>query len=194
MLSIPTFGWAQDRQWKPEVSASIGLGHVFRFEDETFGNPLNAGASVAVAHRSGLVIELEVDRVFGLEPKPAPCGLVNNTCIGNGRYGPREATVASLGVHYRFRGARVQPFLFAGLGALWTTSVHTTTYASTSPAVMVEREARDRGVGPDLGAGLRFLLWPQATISPEIRWLDASLLSRENLAITRLGIRATHSW
>ena len=81
------------------------------FDDETFGNPLDASAAVAIAHRSGLVIELQVDRVFGLEPKSAPCGLVNNTCIGDGRYGPREATVASLGVHYRFSGDRAQPFL-----------------------------------------------------------------------------------
>ena len=103
-LSIPTLGWGQDGRWTPEVSASVGLGHVFRFDDETFGDRLNAGVAVAIAHRSGLVIELDVERVFGLEPKPAPCGLVNNTCIGNGRYGPRQATVASLAINYRFKG------------------------------------------------------------------------------------------
>lgn len=191
---VPTLGWAQGNPWTPEVSASVGLGHVFRFDDETFGDRLNAGAAVAIAHRSGLVIELEVDRMFGLDPKPAPCGLVNNTCTGGGRYGPRKAAVVALGVHYRFRGARFQPFLFAGVGALWTTSLHTTTYAGTNPAVMVESESRDRGFGPDLGAGLRIVLSPHLAISPEVRWLAASLLSRENLAITRLGMRATYSW
>jgi len=35
--------------------------------------------------------------------------LVNNTCIGDGRYGPREAAVASLGIHDRFRGNRIRP-------------------------------------------------------------------------------------
>ena len=193
-LAFPTVAWTQDRPWTPEISAGVGIGHVFRFDDETFGNPLDASAAVAIAHRSGLVIELQVDRVFGLEPKSAPCGLVNNTCIGDGRYGPREAAVASLGVHYRFSGDRVQPFLFAGLGILWTASLHTITYPNTSPAVMVEGESRDRGFGPDLGAGLRMVLSPHSAISSEIRWLDASLLSRENLAITRLGIRATYSW
>ena len=59
---------------------------------------------------------------------------------------------------------------------------------------MVESESRDRGFGPDLGAGLRIVLSPHVVISPEIRWLDASLVSRENLAITRLGIRTTYSW
>lgn len=194
MLSLPTLGWAQDDRWTPEISVSAGLGHVFRFDDETFGNPLNVGAAVAVAHRSGLVFELEVDRVFGLEPKPAPCGLVNNTCVGDGRYGPHEATVASLGVHYRFRGDRIQPFLSAGIGILWTASLHTTTYTSTRPAVMVESASHDRGFGPDVGAGVRIVLSPQVAISPEIRWLDASLLSRENLAVTRLAIRTTYSW
>src|SRR5262245_41695845 len=194
-LSVATLVRAQGRQWTPEVSASIGLGHVFRFDDETFGDRLNAGGGVAIAHRSGLVIEFEVDRVFGLEPKPAPCGLVNNTCIGNGRYGPREATVTSLGVHYRLRGGdRLQPFVYAGVGGLWTASVGTTTYANTSPAVMVESESRDRGFGPDLGAGVRWVLSPHAAIMPEIRWLDASLLSSENLAVTRLGIRTSYSW
>src|SRR5262245_22554986 len=193
-LSIPTLGWGQDRQWSPEVSASVGLGHVFRFDDETFGDRLNAGAAVALAHRSGPAIELEVDHVFGLEPKPAPCGLVNNTCIGSGRYGPREATVTSLVVHYRFKGDRIQPFVFGGLGVFWTASLHTITYSSTTPAVMTERASRDRGFGPDLGAGLRVRLSPHVTFGPEIRWLDASLLSRENLAITRLGIRTAYSW
>jgi hypothetical protein len=194
MLSLPALGWGQDRRWTPEVSASVGLGHVFRFDDEAFGDPLNAGVTVAIAHRAGLVIELNAERVFGLDPKPAPCGLVNNTCIGSGRYGPRQATVASLAVHYRFKGTRVQPFLIAGVGMLRTESVHTTTFASTNPAMMVESESRDRGFGPDLGAGLRLILSPHVMISPEIRWLDASLLSRENLAITRLGIRTTYSW
>ena len=161
---------------------------------ETFGDRLNAGVAVAIAHRAGLVIELDAERVFGLDPKPAPCGLVNNTCRGSGRYGPRQATVASLAVHYRFKGTRVQPFLVAGIGMLRTASLHTTMHTSTSPAVMVESESRDRGFGPDLGAGLRLMLAPHVVISPEIRWLDASLLSRENLAITRLGIRTTYSW
>lgn len=149
---------------------------------------------MAIAHRSGLVIEFEADRTFGLEPKPAPCGLVNNTCVGGGRYGPRQATVASFGVHYRFRGNRVQPFLFAGVGTLRTTSFETITYTSTNPAVMVERESRDRGFGPDLGGGVRIVLSPHLAISPEIRWLDASLMSRENLAITRLGIPTAYAW
>jgi opacity protein-like surface antigen len=193
-LGIPAIGWAQDQRWTPEISAAVGFGHVFRFDDETFGDPLNAGAAVAIAHRSGWAFELEADRVFGLEPKLAPCGLVDNTCMGSGRYGPREATVASLGIQYRFRGGRVQPFLFAGVGVLWTASLQTTTYASSNPAVVVESETRDHGFGPDLGAGLRIALSPHVAISPEIRWLDASLLSRENLAITRLGIRATYRW
>jgi hypothetical protein len=193
VLSLPALGWGQDR-WTPEVSASVGLGHVFRFDDETFGDRLNAGAAVGIAHRSGLVLEFDAERVFGLDAKPAPCGLVNNTCTGAGRYGPRQATVASLAVHYRFKGTRVQPFLVAGVGMLRTASLHTTTYASTSPAVMVESESRDRGFGPDLGAGLRWMLSPHVVISPEIRWLEASWLSRENLAVTRLGIRTTYSW
>jgi opacity protein-like surface antigen len=193
-LSLATPGRAQDDRWAGEISAGIGIGHVFRFNDEGFGDPLTAGAAVSMAHRSGIVLELTLERVFGLEPRLAPCGLVNQACVGDGRYGPRGAAVASLGMHYRFRHGRIQPFLFAGIGALWTTSLHTTTYASSNPAVMVESESRDRGFGPDLGAGLRIRLSPHVAISPEVRWLDAPLLSRENLAITRLGVWTTYFW
>lgn len=193
-LLIPTLGSGQDRRWAPEASASVGLGHVFRFDDETFGDRLNVGAAITVAHQSGLALEFGTERVLGLTPKPAPCGLVNNTCIGDGRYGPRQALVASLVVGYRFGHRRVQPFVVGGIGMLWTASLQTTTYASTKPAVMVERESRDRGVGPDLGAGVRMMVSRRIAISPEIRWLDASWLSRENLAITRLGVRSTYSW
>ena len=126
-LLIPALGWGQDHGWTPEVSASVGLGHVFRFDDETFGDRPDAGVAIAITLRSGLVVELAVDRVLGLEPKIAPCGLVDKTCVGNGRYGPYEATAASLGVQYRFRGRRMQPFVFAGLGVLWPASYHTTT-------------------------------------------------------------------
>jgi opacity protein-like surface antigen len=195
LLCLPALGWAQPDRWSPEISAGIGLGHVFRFEDQTFGNPLNAGAAVSIAHRSGVVVEFEVDRVFGLEPRPAPCGLVNQACVGDGRYGPREAAIASFVVHYRFkRNHRVQPFLIAGIGVLWTSSLHTTTYVNVNPAVMVESESRDRGVGPDLGAGLRIKLSSHLAISPEVRWLEGAWLSRENLAVTRLGIWTTYFW
>ena len=193
-LCFLALGWAQDKRWTPEISASVGLGHVFRFSDETFGDRPNAGAAVAIAHRSGLVVELAFDRVLGLEPKAAPCGLVDNTCIGDGRYGPRAATVTSLGMHYRFRSDRIQPYVFAGIGVLSTTSLHVITYASTKPAVMVSSESRDRGIGPDFGAGVRIRCSPRLAISPEIRWLDASALSPENLAVTRLGVRAAYVW
>jgi hypothetical protein len=69
MLSIPALGWGQDRRWTPEVSASVGLGRLFRFDDETFGDRLNAGVAVAIAHRAGLVIELDAERVFGLDER-----------------------------------------------------------------------------------------------------------------------------
>ena len=51
-LYFPALGWAQDDRWSPEISAGVGLGHVFRFSDETFGDRLNAGAAASIAHRS----------------------------------------------------------------------------------------------------------------------------------------------
>ncbi len=184
----------RDRGWTTEVSATVGAGHVFRFDDEGFGTPFNAGAAIGVAHRTGFLVEFGVEQVFGLEAKPAPCGLVDNTCTGGGRYGPYEAAVAAVTVQYRFRGHRVQPFVLAGIGKLATSSFHTTTYAATRPAVMVESASSDSGFGPDLGGGLRLNVTRFLAVSPEVRWLDASLRSRENLAVARFGIRTTLTW
>lgn len=184
---------AQDN-WSTSGSIAYGLGHVFRWEDQAYGNPPAAGAGIAIAHVSGWAFELAADRVFGLEPHQQPCGVVNLTCVGSGRYGPIEVAVTSMNVQYRFKHrARVQPYLVGGLGVLWTRSLHTITQAEGSYATISEFETRDRGFGPDLGAGLRVLFGRGFAVSPEVRWLDAPWLSRANLAVTRLMLRVDYT-
>jgi hypothetical protein len=87
----------------------------------------------------------------------------------------------------------VQPYLVAGLGVLWSRSLHTVTQAQGRTATISEFETRDRGFGPDLGAGLRVALGRGFTVSPEVRWLDAPWLSRANLAVTRLMLRVDYT-
>lgn len=190
---VPSVASAQDN-WSTSASIAYGLGHVFRWEDQTFGDPPAAGAAIAIAHASGWAFEIAADRVFGLEPHQQPCGLVNVTCVGSGRYGPFATAVTSLSVQYRFhRRARVQPYLVGGLGVLWSRSLHTVTQALGSHATISEFETRDRGFGPDLGAGLRVPLSRGIAVSPEVRWLDAPWLSRANLAVTRLMLRVDYT-
>jgi len=185
---------AQSRPWTPEVSFGAGTGYVFRYSDEGFGNHWNAGGGAALVHRSGFAIEFEADRTFGVEPKPAPCGIVGVTCVGDARYGPTSAAVTSVGIQYRLKGERVRPYFTAALGVLWTTSLSTITRVAGSVATTTEFASSDHGFGPDLGAGVRIALTKGLAISPEVRWLDAPWLSRQNLAVTRLTVRTSYGW
>lgn len=194
VLACPAAAGAQTADWSPEVSMAAGLGHVFRFSDQTFGDRANIGGGVAIVHASRIALALEVDRTLGLRPRQAPCGIVGVVCAGIGHDGPRSALVTSLTFHYRFGQGRIQPYVLGGLGVLWSSSLHSLTQVRGSQAIVTESESRDRGFGPDLGAGLRIALGGRASVAPEIRWLDAPWLSRENLAVTRILLRASYAW
>ena len=193
LVFAPSLTAAQTASWTPELSGSAGLGHVFRWDDQSFGNRANVGGGVAVSHPSGWAIEIAGDRTAGLEPPLVPCGIANVTCVGVGHDGPRSIAVASLTVHYRLRAGRVQPYVFGGLGMMWSRSVHSVTHVQGPIATISESESSDRGFGPDLGAGLRVAIGRGVSISPEVRWLEASWRSRQNLAVTRLQLRVTYS-
>ncbi len=194
-LLVPRASWAQSPPLIiAELSAGVGLGHVFRFDDQTFGDRLNLGGSVAVVDGSGFAFELEANTTRELSPIPAPCGIVGVTCVGVGHDGPRSIMSISANLQYRFRSRRLQPYVLAGLGVMRSTSVHSTTRVMGSQAIVTEEESRDTGFGPDLGAGLRIPISRSLSINPEIRWLEASVLSRENLAVTRLTLRVAYSF
>jgi opacity protein-like surface antigen len=194
-LLMPGASWAQSPpSLTPELSASVGLGHVFRFEDQTFGDRLNLGGSVAVVHRAGWAFELEANKTRELSPIPAPCGVVGVTCVGIGHDGPRSVMSLSANLQYRFRNRRLQPYLLAGVGVMRSRSLHSTTRVMGSQAIVSEEESRDTGFGPDLGAGLRLPMTRSLSINPEIRWLEAGALSRENLAVTRLTLRVAYGF
>jgi hypothetical protein len=78
---------------------------------------------------------------------------------------------------------------------MWSRSLHSETRVTApSIAVITEHESRDRGFGPELGAGVRLPVTPHLAVSPEVRWLDAPWLSFQNLAVTRLSVRGSYSW
>jgi hypothetical protein len=191
-LVLPSFARAQAAGWTPEVSIGAGLAHVFRWQDQTYGNATNVGGGVAFAHSSGWAIEVHGDRTFGLEPLPAPCGL-NVTCVGEAHYGPTAMSVASINARYRFKGRRLEPYLIGGLGLLFSRSLHSVTHVQGPIAIMTETQSRDSGVGPELGAGLRLPLARGWSLNGELRWLDAPWLSRQNLGITRITAHVTYS-
>lgn len=195
-LALPALAGAQDAPaaWTPEVSIAAGLGHVFRWEDQTFGDRPAAGGGLAVAHRSGWVVQLDAHNTFGLRPKPQRCGLVGITCLGQAREGPDALAALSLTVHHRFGRRRLQPYVLAGLGMMWSRSVHSLTQVRGATATVTEWTSRDSGVGPEIGGGFTVRVSRRLTLSPEIRWLEAVWRSRENLSVARPQLRASYSW
>ena len=193
MAAIPSVATAQSGSWTPEISLGAGLGHVFRWEDQTFGDRIAAGGGVAIVHISGWAFEWHVDSTFGLEPKQTPCGLVNVTCIGVAHDGPTSIAVMSMNVRRYFGDGRLQPYLTGGLGVMWSRSLHSVTQVRGVIATSTEFASNDRGFGPDLGAGLRFRIARSWSLEAEVRWLDAPWLSRQNLAVTRLLAAATYA-
>jgi opacity protein-like surface antigen len=187
-----------DAGWSTEIHAGFGLGHVFRFEDQTYGDRSNVAAGIALRYRTGLGVSIELNRTLGLPAAPAPCGIlidgVPANCVGSARNGALSATVASISAEYQFAFGRVRPYVTAGLGVLRTRSVWSTAVVRGNEVFFSEEEMRDTGIGPDLGAGVRFELTPRFSLGPEVRWLDASLQSRANLAVTRVSVRAAYSW
>jgi hypothetical protein len=193
LVVVPSVARAQSASWAPEVSIGAGLGHVFRWEDRSYGDRANAGVGLAIAHPTGWAFEVHADRTFGLDPSPAPCGIVNVTCVGVAREGPTSMTVASINARYHFTKHRLQPYLIGGLGLLWSRSLHSVTNVQGAIAVMTELESRDSGFGPELGAGLRLPVGRGWSVNGELRWLDAPWLSRQNLAITRVVANVTYA-
>lgn len=193
IAGIPSVVGAQSGIWTPEVSIGGGLAHVFRWDDRSYGDRTNAGAGVAIAHSSGWAFEVHADRTFGLTPRQAPCGLVNVICVGVGHEGPTSMAVAAIDARYHFGKHRLQPYLIAGLGILWSRSMESLTQVEGPIASVTESLSRDRGFGPELGGGLRLPIGHGWSVNGELRWLDAPWLSRQNLAITRLVANVTYA-
>jgi hypothetical protein len=176
-----------DSQARFQVSVSGAFANLFRIEDRSFGKKFNVGAGAAVRLTNRLWADAEVNRFVGLEPEPAPCGLVDIECTGGGRTGYGSATAASVGVTYRLGSDSVQATLSGGLGVVWAHGFATMTFASTGQ--QVEMEATDQGWGPTAGAGLRVPLGSQWAIEPTLRIYGADgpnlTVFRAALALTR---------
>jgi hypothetical protein len=196
LIGVSIHAWAQPApapRFTREASFSVGLGHVFRYEDKTLGDRLNIGGSVGVFHRSGAGLEVEIDRTLGFSPGLADCAIQGTFCYGATHAGIRSPTVVSVGVQYRFKGGRVRPYVTAGLGALVLKTVRPDVVGGPD-LIHSESEVRDTGFGPDLGVGLRIAFPRGFSISPEVRWLDAPWLAGSNLAVTRLLVRTAYAW
>lgn len=184
---IPVSSPAQtpSRGVEPELIGSVAYGRLFRVEDQTFGNELNLGAGAGF-RRSRLGVEFDVNRMFGLSPELARCGVA--TCIGSAREGVLGATIGSANVLYHFSDARVQPYVAGGVGAMWTQSVASVLTVRDNQGTFTEREGRDTGLAFNFGAGLRIALRQWLFIRPEFRRYESVVMSRQNLSLARFAV------
>ena len=182
---------AQPRTVRPEVSASAAWGHLFRAEDRTFGDELNVGAAIG-ARAARVAVEFELNRMFGLAPEAAPCGLP--LCVGSARSGVTSALVASGNVRYHFGNSRHQPYITGGAGAMRTHSIASILYSRNGVGTFEEREENDTGFAFNVGGGVHMPLTDSFSLRPEIRIYDSSVMSRQNLALIRTSIGAAYSW
>ena len=148
-----------------DVFVSVGWGRVWRYEGRAYGSGLNIGTGVTIRVSSGWGIGLETDWTIG--PRSAP-------------------VVVCVNASYRFRSDRqVQPYLSAGIGALWTR--HDRRAGDTrSPGTEV-------GFGPNLGAGLRLADSGGPFFQADISWIEGAWLSPANLSVTRMSVAAGRS-
>jgi opacity protein-like surface antigen len=193
-MLIPAAGEAQTfqaRKVEPEIFGSVASARLFRFEDQAFGNDLNLGIGLGVrVARFGF--EFELNRMLGLTPAPAPCGIAR--CIGSAQEGVRSATIASGNALYYFSDSRIQPYVTGGIGALRTRSVSSILFARDNVGTFSEREEADTGLALNAGAGVRIVVNDVLAIRPEIRMYDSSVQSRQNLAMIRTSIGASVRW
>jgi hypothetical protein len=135
-----------------ELFVTVGIGKLWRFEGRSFGKGLNVGIGLAAKRENGVGVSVQIDRTFWLSRLRTPY---------------RAPTVATANFLYFFGDRRVQPYLMAGMSALWSDEV---------------------GFGPNLGAGFRADAGDRWSVGPDIQWAEGAWLSRSNLSVTRFTV------
>jgi opacity protein-like surface antigen len=186
---------------KVEVVGSVGLGHVFRFEDRGFGYHFSAGAGVEVTVWRGLRAGGEVNRTVGFDPDPAQCGGISPgpgqppfPCTGSARVGVSAFTAASFTAAWYFGSNRVQPYVVGGLSVLRTKEYNATYQVHSDHVEIQENSSTATGTGLTLGAGLRACVTRRLSIRPEFRLSDGTALSPANLSQIRLSVGIGYGW
>lgn len=181
-------------RWSLDTGGGVGVGRVFRANDQGFGTAPAIVVGVAARHQRGFGLEADVGRLFGLEAAPAPCGIVAIPCAGQGRAGVLAAVTASVSVQYQFGRRRIRPYVSGGIAGLWTRSVWTTIRVGTDAATLTEEERRDTGFGPAFGGGLQVAIAGQHNARVDVQTLSGSARSAVNLATTRLSVGWMRRW
>jgi len=174
-----------------ELFVNAGAGHLFRFEDRSFGTGLDLGGGFGV-RGARLGVEFTVNRLSGFTQTLAPCAFPG--CRGSAADGVSSATLASGNMLYYLRGTRVQPYVTGGVGGRWSRSVHSVVSVVGNVATLTRVHDRDAGLALNVGGGLRIAAGRSFSLRPEVRLYDTSIRSRENLSVVRMSVNAAFGW
>jgi opacity protein-like surface antigen len=177
-----------------EVFVAVANGHLFRVGDNPVGSGPNLGTGIGLRHRSGLGVDVEVNRTLGLSAKPAACGVVNIPCEGSAREGVTGVTIFSVNVRYEFTRARVRPYVTGGVGAIRSKGFSAALSISEQRAVFSEQQWQDTGFAGNFGGGVRIGLSRRLSLRPELRVYNGVALSRANLSMFRPSVVLAYSW
>ncbi len=209
LLLLPAFAAAQDqatpeRGWNPkprlEVTTSIAMGYVFRYDDEGFGKHPNLGIGIEMPVWRKLRIGGEINRTFGFSLTPLKPDAIlfapgqPMPYVGTARSGVSSATAGSITASYFFGDGRVQPYLLGGIGILSATEHRTISKIQKDYVAVSEFEVSSTGIGPAMGVGLRASVNRHFSIRPEIRFCDGTARSGLNLSQWRLSLGVAYGW
>jgi opacity protein-like surface antigen len=171
-----------------EIFGGVAFGHLANC-CRVFGNGPNIGGGAGLRWRR-LGIQFEMNRMLGLLPKQAPCGVVGEPCVGAARDGATSTTIASANVLVFFPRKRLEPYVSGGVGALWSAQV--SSVLSGHPPTFSEMPWHDRGLALNIGGGVRVPITSAIGVVPELRLYDATLLSRANLGLLRAALHISY--
>lgn len=185
---------------RPEVFGSIGFGHLAT-PRRTMGDGPLVGGGVAIQWRR-LGVDVEADRMFGLEPRRLSCAIqYGQTCYA-GRQGASTASLISANALVTFGRRRVEPFVTGGMGVLLSTHVEPemelrfSGIPNTPPISvrLVEQDRNDRGFAINVGGGVRVPMSSHLLFRLDARLYNAVLLSSYNQALIRVSARVGYRW
>jgi hypothetical protein len=193
-LQLPLSAQEQLTVPKFEATGRIGFGTLKRFGDNYSDSGMTFGAGQVFRIYRRLGVGFEAERMTNLQPSAVRCGLVS--CSGSAVEGVRSASLISFNaVYYISTTGRAAPFVLGSIGVLQSRSANAITFASANQGVIVQQpDETDRGVAIGFGGGVRIPLGGRLSLRPEIRLVDSTIRSRNNLSLIQTAVAVGYHW
>jgi hypothetical protein len=196
-LLLPALAAAQTPSPRFEINGSVAATRVFRVEDQSFGTVVNPGVGLEWRVMPKLGLNIEMNRVAGLEPRIVNCRAFfpGVSCSGTGREGVLNVALMSVTAAWYFGDTgSVQAYVLGGMDIMWSRTVSSVVFGGGDVRPISELEQRDRGTGITGGVGVRVPIGSHLVVKPEWRIYDGTLMSRANLSAMRTSVAIGYRW